>query len=77
MLSEKNQEKGLGLKSYQPILDFLHDKKIESIQLAVVETNISAMAFWTKLGFKLNGRTGQYNGIKIQKQSNRFRKANY
>ncbi len=65
VIDEKFQGMGLGKASYDLTEEYLHQFAVDSIQLGVNDTNGVGMAFWPKMGFKMQGRTRINQGIKV------------
>ena len=47
---------GVGKNIISDLLNFLKSKKYISCDLVVIETNVDAISFWTKLGFEITGK---------------------
>jgi RimJ/RimL family protein N-acetyltransferase len=65
LLGEKYHGSGIGRESYDLIENYVKQFNIDSIQLAVNDSNDIGMRFWLKLGFKVNGRTRLNEGLKV------------
>lgn len=65
LLNQKFYGQGLGRRSYALVERFASERGAKTLQLGVNDTNEVGMKFWTKLGFKPNGRTRPNEGLKV------------
>jgi len=56
---------GLGSKSCELVEKFAKERGAKKLQLGVNDTNDVGIKFWSKLGFKPNGRTRSNQGLKV------------
>lgn len=75
LLDQKFHGQGLGRRSYQLIEEFTKSRGAKFIQLGVNDTNEVGMRFWPKLGFKINGRSRPYEGLKVKSIVHVFEKS--
>ncbi|MBO5394775.1 MAG: GNAT family N-acetyltransferase [Clostridia bacterium] len=57
MIDQALQGKGIGKNIIKQLLSFLTSKNYASCELGVIDTNVEAQQFWTKLGFEKTGKT--------------------
>ncbi len=65
LIGEKYHGGGVGTESYKLLESLISEFDVDSIQLGVNDTNPRALTFWTKRGFKKNGRTRLNQGLKV------------
>ncbi len=65
LLDQKYYGQGLGRKSCELIEEFSRNHGAITIQLGVNDTNENGIKFWSKLGYKPNGRTRPNEGLKV------------
>jgi ribosomal protein S18 acetylase RimI-like enzyme len=65
MMNKDLQCKGIGKKIIIELLDFLKSKKYVSCELGVIETNVEAVSFWSKLGFEKTGKVYTHEKYKV------------
>ncbi len=65
LLDQKLHGRGFGGKSYKLVEEFARNQGADAIQLGVNDTNDVGIKFWSKLGFRPNGRTRLNEGLKV------------
>lgn len=72
MMDKISQGKGIGKKLIINLLNFLKSNKYDSCELGVVENNVEAISFWTKLGFEKTGEIYNHENYNVIMMSHKL-----